>query len=222
MALTVLAEDVERLNTRQENISSTAESFFDEYSRIQEKIREAEEEYEETEKTYLKKKYLESATAEAAGESGDGSYIKRYFKINRDELQEIADRISSKKEGQSASGFSVEGDLGVFLYAGDRMWLRYEDDDARPSGLVVCNPASDIGFHEARAGMTINDMKSLFSGYEEKTIDFEGKTMYCLILKDDDFLYYYVADSKDGSSIIYIVMSERETGGEDIEKKYQK
>lgn len=193
----------EENNALRENMKENID-FLLQMNEIEEKMKEAESEYEALETSYQIRMYIDSIAAQLGAEKGSSNYLDRYFRIEKGELEAIINDYSGEKKCESFPMAIEESEL--FLPIGEKMWIRYgaESADKIPVGLVIQNPTVDIGYRNARAGMTLYDIKRELSG-EERTYTLDGTINYYLHYEDGVYDYYYISvDGRDYPTILYI------------------
>ena len=173
-------------------------------SEIKEKILEAESGYEELETCYQIRMYIDSIAAQVDATNGSSSYIDRYFRIEKGELEAIVNDYTIEEEFESFPIAIEESE--TLLPIGEKIWLRYGagDADELPLGLFVQNPTVDIGYQNIRAGMTLYDIKRELS-VDERIFNFDGTSNYYVYYEDASYGYYYISvDGRENPTILYI------------------
>lgn len=188
------------------SIAADAHGFVQEYRRNRQDIERVEAKYAEQKIAYDKKMYLDEIVAELDRENETNVLTERYFKIEKEELEEIlGEKDISEKLNAEFPGADYWGDL---LPVGDRIWVKYDTDHPQnilPIGLVVENPLLDIGYKDARAGMYLFDIQEMYPNTEVENAELEGSRIRYLRYEDNAFLYYYIAISDYGdATILYI------------------
>lgn len=185
--------------------------FLSAYEENRKQIAEAEETYEALEIVYGFKAYVDDIAAELYRNSSETTdtanpYIERYFMVGEGELREKLGEDTFKPLTEAE-------DYGVFLPVGDDIWLRYEQDDgnALPIGVVIANPQINMGYREAKVGMTIYDIEKLMEEsfqVESGKVEVGEESASYLCFEDERYTYYYL--STDGAewlqpTILYIM-----------------
>lgn len=200
-----------------ESLAGTEAAFSEllsAYEETRKQIAEAEETYEALETVYGFKAYVDDTAAELYRDSSEtpdsvNPYIERYFMVSEDELREKL----GKDTFPSLAGAE---DYGVFLPVGEGIWLRYEQDDGNvgenagvpvdgnvvPIGIVVTNPQINVGYGEAKVGMTIHDIEDILKvgnrdQVERREMRLGEESISFLCFEDERYAYYYL--STDGA-----------------------
>lgn len=174
------------------------------YEETREQIAEAEEIYEALENVYGFKAYVDDTAAELYRDSSKTAdsvnpYIERYFMVSEGELRD-------KLGEDTFPALAGAEDYGVFLPVGEGIWLRYEQDDgnadgnAVPIGIVITNPQINIGYGDAKVGMTIHDIEKILeegNQVERKEVEIGEESASYLCFEDERYVYYYL--STDGA-----------------------
>lgn len=182
-------------------ITFDIQEFLLKSKELEEEISEAESRYEEVEKNYQIRQYIDSAAMEIGADYGSSVYIDKYFQIEKEELYAI---VNSHNIGGCLINMQ-ESDMEIFV--GEGMWLRYGVgiEDNLPLGLIIRNPTVNIGYRNARAGMLLRDLENEFPVVEEKFIHLGYAGIYYLQYEDNNYMYYYMAiDDRDYPTILYI------------------
>ncbi len=182
------------------------------YEETRKQIAEAEEIYEALENVYGFKAYVDDTAAELYRDSSKtpdsvNPYIERYFMVGEGELRE-------KLGNDTFPSLAGAEDYGVFLPVGEGIWLRYEQDDGNagenadvpvdgnvvPIGIVITNPQINIGYGDAKVGMTIHDIEKILkegSQVERREVKVGEESASYLCFEDERYAYYYL--STDGA-----------------------
>lgn len=200
-------EEKNRIRLEEANgMAADAHSFVQEYKRNRQDIESVEAEYTEQKIAYDKKIYLDEILAELDRENETNVLIERYFRIEKEELEEIlGEKDISEKLDAEFPDADYWGDL---LPVGDRIWVKYDIDHPQnilPIGLVVENSLLEIGYQDARAGMYLFDIQEMYPNTEVENVELEWGRIRYLRYEDNEFLYYYIALSDYGdATILYI------------------
>lgn len=196
-----------------ENPARTEETvldFLSAYEETQKQAAEAEEVYEALGIVYGFKVYVDDTAAELYRDSSElqldaNPYIERYFMVSEGELRD-------KLGEDTFPTLAGAEDYGVFLPVGEGIWLRYEQDGegAMPIGIVVENPQINIGYGDAKVGMTIYNIEKILgegSQVERREVEVGEESASYLCFEDECYVYYYL--STDGAewlqpTILYI------------------
>lgn len=186
---------------------STSE-FLSAYEDTLKQIAEAEEIYEALENVYGFKAYVDDTAAKLYRDSSKtpdsvNPYIERYFMVGEGELREKLGR-------DTFPSLAGAEDYGIFLPVGEGIWLRYEQADGNagenadvsvvPIGIVVTNPQTNVGYGEAKVGMTIHDIEEILkegSQVERGEVEIGEESASYLCFEDERYVYYYL--STDGA-----------------------
>lgn len=195
-----------------ESLAGTEAAFSEllsAYEETRKQIEEAEEIYEALENVYGFKAYVDDTAAElyrGSSENPDSvnPYIERYFMVGKDELRQ-------KLGNDTFPSLAGAEDYGVFLPVGEGIWLRYEQDGGNvgenadvsvvPIGIVITNPQINVGYGEAKVGMTIHDIEDIFKEgnrdqVERREVRLGEENASYLCFQDEHYAYYYL--STDG------------------------
>ncbi|MDE7184204.1 MAG: hypothetical protein K2O40_06970 [Lachnospiraceae bacterium] len=193
----------------QQNLISM-QDFLSKYIEIQQNLDAEKTAYDKLETDYKKVLYLDSITIKLDQESESKTWIDRYFRIKKEELHKILDE--SEVSVKLAAAFSDKGVGDELLPAGDKIWLRYREDslnDDFPAGLVIQNPTVDIGYKNARAGMSLFDIEAEDTDTKIEETDTQWGYFRYLRYEDDSYTYYFVAFAAYGDcTILYIAPKE--------------
>lgn len=198
-----------------ESLAGTEAAFSEllsAYEETRKQIAEAEETYEALETIYGFKAYVDDTAAELYRDSSEtpdsvNPYIERYFMVGEDELRE-------KLGNDTFPSLAGAEDYGVFLPVGEGIWLRYEQDGGNagenadvsgdvpvvPIGIVITNPQINVGYGEAKVGMTIHDIEKILkegSQVERREVEVGEESASYLCFEDERYAYYYL--STDGA-----------------------
>ena len=194
-----LEEENKDLQKEKSELLADIKDYFKEAEEIREKICDAKEEYAKLEKNYNLRHYIDTTAAELDKENGGTDYIERYFRVEKKELQAIINK--SDIGGELEPDFTVGEEFGLLLPIGEQIWLRYDDTNNLPIGLLVQNPASDISYKDVRIGMKLDF--DILGKRETVQLGF-GQVRYALY-EDDKFYYYYVEiEEFPRGTILYI------------------
>lgn len=176
------------------------------YEETRKQIAEAEDTYEALETVYGFKAYVDDTAAELYRDSSENPdsvnpYIERYFMVGEDELRQ-------KLGNDTFPSLAGAEDYGVFLPVGEGIWLRYEKDDGNadgnvvPIGIVITNPQINVGYGEAKVGMTIYDIEDILKEgnrdqVERREVRLGEENASYLCFQDEHYAYYYL--STDGA-----------------------
>lgn len=184
--------------------------FLSKYTEIQQNLDVEKTVYDKLESDYKKELYLDSITIKLDQESESRTWIDRYFRIKKEELHKILDE--SEVSVKLTASFSDKEAGDELLPAGDKIWLRYREDslnDDFPAGLVIQNPAVDIGYKDARAGMYLFDIEAESTDTKVEEADTQWGYFRYLRYEDDSYTYYFVAvDAYGDCTILYIAPKE--------------
>ena len=178
--------------------------FLQDSDEIQMAVDEAKIAYDEAENRYKIRLYIDALETTFDKSVMSHNYIDKYFMVERQELQEIITKV--EVEERFMQPFDRGGEWDGLLPIGDGIWVRYEENAELPCGLMVQNPLVDIGYKDAKAGMSIMDIKGLFPGIKEERKDMEWGTVYYLNFEDEDYSYYFFEISRGGESTILYIM----------------
>lgn len=200
-AVESLVEENNVLSEREKEITYDIQEFLLRSEELEEEICGAESRYEEVEKNYRIRQYIDSAAMQIDKDYGSSVYIDRYFQIKKEEVydvinsHDIEERLISVRES------------GMEIFIGEGMWLRYGLglEDNLPLGLIIRNPNVNIGYKNARAGMLLRDLEKEFPAVEDKFIHLGYAGIYYLQYEDDSYMYYYIGiDDIDYPTVLYI------------------
>ncbi len=187
------------------NIFAQVKNYKREYEEINQAIKDKEKQYQEMEIFYNKKLYLDSIVNQMDKINGNTFYIDRYFEIEKEELLKI---LSQKDNNVELDGtLNDSGEYGLLLPIGNKIWLRYEEDDNLPIGIVILNSEIDVGSPNVKLGMSLSDMKEMISDYKEGTVILENSNIYYILCQDSKYMYYYAAIESDCATILYIALA---------------
>ena len=178
--------------------------FLQDSEEIQMAVDEAKIAYNEAENRYKIRLYIDALETTFDKSVMSHNYIDKYFMVEKQELQEIITKV--KVEERFAQPFDRGGEWDGLLPIGDGIWVRYEENAELPCGLMVQNPLIDIGYKDAKAGMSIMDIKGLFPSIKEERKDMEWGSVYYLNFEDEDYSYYFFEISRGGESTILYIM----------------
>lgn len=184
------------------------QDFFVKSKELEEELNEAEGRYDDMETVYQIRQYIDSISAQICTESRSSEYIDRYFRLEKGKLQEIVNDYNIVAESELFPAMIQESEM--ILPVGEQMWLRYEagTDNGLPFGLLIQNPIVDIGYQNARAGMSLSDIKRSYpTGEKYSSLDW-GDICY-LLYEDDSYQYYYISVNRNNSAILYIEPNDR-------------
>ena len=196
-----LVEENTVLSEREKEITYDIQEFLLRSDELEEEISEAESRYEEVEKDYRIRQYIDSAAMQIDTDYGSSVYIDRYFQIEKEELYDVINSHDIDGDLISVQESSME------IFVGEGMWLRYGVgiEDNLPLGLIIRNPNVNIGYKNARAGMLLRDLEKEFPAVEEKFIHLGYAGIYYLQYEDNSYMYYYIGiDDRDYPTILYI------------------
>lgn len=182
---------------------SDVEAYFQEDKVIRAKIHDAEEDYAILEKDYNMRQYIDATAAALDRENGSTDYLERYFRVEKEELQAIINK--SGIADALKPGFTVGKEFGSLLPVGEQVWLRYDNDDNLPIGLVVQNTALDIGYQDLKVGRTLDfDIPG-----ERKKVQYDFGTVSYVLFEDEAFYYYYVElEAFSQETILYVTKKQ--------------
>ena len=184
------------------NVLETVQYYLEQDEAIQQQIDETENKYTELEIAYNKKMYLDSIVAEMDKTNGSTAYLDRYFRIEKDKLQEIV--YKSDVSGELAAEFSGAQTRSDFLPVGEKIWLRYDGDNIFPEGIMIQNPLINVGYKDAKIGMTLSGIQELIPNSEIKIVNdvyYYGYVRF----EDENYFYYYIKIFEyRNSTILYV------------------
>lgn len=185
----------------------SALNFLQTSEKIQLDISKTYVEYCKAKEKYDVKLYIDAIAAELDRDFSRKDYIMKYFKINKEELQRLISKLNMGKKLEPR--FMGVENLRELLPIGDGVWVRYEENDNLPSGLLVQNPTIEIEYEDAKAGMRILDIKEKFDDADVDSKNFTWRTVYYLKREDEAFLYYFISiGTKEEPTILYIMKKE--------------
>lgn len=194
-----LEEENRSLHKESTKLLTDIEYYLKEEEMICEKIHDVEDEYAELEKKYNLKLYIDVTASGLDKENGNTNYLAKYFRIEKEELQAIINESDISEELKA--DFPVGEEFGLLLPIGEQVWVRYDDIDNLPIGLVIQNPTMDVGYKDIRSGMKL-DYEIDSSNAETKQFNF-GQVRYVLY-EDNDYYYYVEIDNFIYGTILYI------------------
>lgn len=187
------------------NIFVQVKNYKREYEEINQAIKDMDKQYQEMEMFYNKKLYLDSIVNQMDRINGNTLYIDRYFEIEKEELLKI---LSQKDNNVELDGtLSDCEEYGLLLPIGNKIWIRYKDDDNLPIGIVILNSIIDVGYPNVKLGMSLSDIKEMISDYKEGTVILKNSNIYYILCQDSKYIYYYVAIENNCSTILYITLA---------------
>lgn len=192
---------------RPDSMMTEISDSLQDYERTLNDISEAEKKYDNLLKRYNIKLYVDSAAVSPKMDGAGKAYVERYFRIEKDELQEIIGEVT-----ELDAGLPGQDDFGTLLPVGDKIWVRYGEADDYPIGLVVQNPLIDIGYMDARVGRaeTLNDIQRRYAYSELEFIQYDWGYVHYLRYEDADFVYYYADTSVFQEPTILYVEPKKE------------
>ena len=197
-----LTEENAALSEREEEITSDVQEFLLRSQELEEEMSEAESWYEASETVYHIRQYIDSLSAQVYAENGSSEYIDRYFRVEKGELQAIVNDYDIDEEIKAFPITISESE--ILLPIGEKVWLRYENGNNLPLGLFIQNPTLDIGYGDARAGMSMWEITGSIMP-ELECVSLEWGDIYYRQYEDDSYRYYYLSvGGRDNPAILYM------------------
>lgn len=195
---------IESLTEENAALSSNVQEFLLRSQELEEEMSEAESWYEASEIVYHIRQYIDSLSAQIYAENGSSEYIDRYFRVEKGELQAI---VNDYDIGEEIEAFPITlSESEILLPIGEKVWLRYEAGNGNnlPLGLFIQNPTVDIGYGDARAGMSMWKIAGSIMP-ELECVSLDWGDIYYRRYEDDSYRYYYLSvGDRDNPAILYM------------------
>lgn len=196
----------EEMTDSADYIVGDVQDFLREYEAISHAVQYRQKENEALRAGCDKRLYLDTVILELDRENGSSDYMERYFQVDQASLEDFLSSFPWEEE-LDAPFYEAEK-WGVLLPVGDQIWNLYAADsssDSAPMGVLIQNPLIDFGYKEARAGMSLSDIRERYPEAAKTDADLSGGNFHYLEYTDRRYRYYYVTvDYSSNCTVLYV------------------